>query len=173
MDLFQVIERRHSCRAFEARDVEPDKIERILGAVRLAPSAGDLQAFTVVIVSENERRSQLAKAAHGQDFVAQAPVVLAFLADERRSEAKYDERGAALFSIQDATIAAAYAQLAATAEGLASCWVGAFDEARVAAVLGAPPRLRPVALMPIGYSTERLKHRSRRPLSELVKHEHA
>jgi nitroreductase len=98
--------------------------------------------------------------------------VLCFLADERRSEAKYHERGARLFSIQDATIAAAYAQLAATAEGLASCWVGAFDEGRVAAILGAPARLRPVALMPIGYPAEKLKHRSRRPLTELVKHEH-
>jgi nitroreductase len=81
-------------------------------------------------------------------------------------------RGATLFSIQDATIAAAYAQLAATALNLASCWVGAFDDARVAAILGAPSRLRPVALMPIGQPAEKLKPRSRRPLSELVKHEH-
>jgi nitroreductase len=173
MDLFQVIERRHSCRAFEARDVEPDKIERILGAVRLAPSAGGLQAFTIVTVREKWGRSQLADAAYGQDFVAQAPIVLAFLADERRSEAKYHERGATLFSIQDATIAALYAQLVATAEGLASCWVGAFDEGRVAAILDAPSRLRPVALMPIGYSAEKPKPCSRRPLRELVKSEHA
>lgn len=172
MDLFQVIERRHSCRAFEAGDVGSDMLDRIFGAVRLAPSAGDLQAFTIVTVREQGRRLQLAEAAYGQDFVAQAPIMLAFLADERRSEAKYHERGATLFSIQDATIAATYAQLAATAEGLASCWVGAFDEGRVAAILGAPLRLRPVALMPIGYPAEKLKHRSRRPLSELVKSEH-
>jgi nitroreductase len=95
MDLFDAIEHRHSCRAFSAQDVEAAKIDRILAALRLAPSAGDLQAFTVVLVREEERRSQLAEAAYGQDFIAQAPVVLAFLADERRSEAKYHARARA------------------------------------------------------------------------------
>lgn len=172
MDFFAVVEHRHSCRAFEIRDVEPNKLDRILGAARLAPSAGDLQAFMVVAVRENGRRSEFAEAAYGQDFIAQAPVVLAFLADERRGEAKCQERGAALFSVQDATIAAAYAQLAATAEGLASCWIGAFDERRVSTILGALPRQRPVALMPIGYPAAKLKHRTRRLLSDPVKREH-
>ena len=172
MDFFDVIERRHSCRAFAARDVEQAKLNRILAALRLAPSAGDLQAFTIVLVREREMRSRLAEAAHGQDFIATAPIVLAFLADEHRSEAKYHSRGSALFCIQDATIAAAYAQLAATAQELASCWVGDFDEDRVAAILGVPSRLRPVVLIPIGYAVETPKQRpSRRPLSELVRHE--
>jgi nitroreductase len=171
MDFFDVIERRQSIRAFAANDIEPAKVERILTALCLAPSAGNLQAFLVVLVREQERRRLLDEAAYGRGFLAQAPIVLAFLADQHRSETKYGRRGATLFCIQDATIAAAYAQLAATALGIASCWVGAFDEARVATILGTPPHLRPVALMPLGYPAEAPERRHRRPLSELMRHE--
>jgi nitroreductase len=172
MDFFDVIERRHSCRKFAAADAEPAKIDRILAAARAAPSAGNLQAFTIVVVRDEATRSRLAAAAYGQDFVAEAPVVLAFLADERRSESKYGSRGVKLFCVQDATIAASYAQLAATALGLSSCWVGAFDDAQVASALQAGPRLHPVALMPVGVAAADAHPRVRRPLTELVKTDH-
>ena len=95
---------------------------------------------------------------------------IAFLADQHRSETKYGTRGVALFSIQDATIAAAYTELAATALGSASCWVGAFDEEHVRTALGAPAHLRPVTLMPLGYAAESPIRRHRRSLGELVRH---
>lgn len=171
MQLFEVIDRRHSIRAYRATPVERPKIEAIVAAARLAPSAGDLQAYVILIAEKSETRARLAEAALGQTFIAKAPVVLVFLADTRRSEMKYGERGATLFSIQDATIAAAYAQLAAAAQDLGSCWVGAFDEARVATLLGAPAHLRPIALMPIGYPAEAPAHPARRPVSELIQHE--
>ena len=171
MDFFDVIERRQSIRAYAANEIEQAKVERILTALCLAPSAGNLQAFLVVLVREQERKKRLDEAAYGRGFLTQAPIVLAFLADQHRSETKYGTRGTTLFSIQDATIAAAYAQLTATALGIASCWVGAFDEARVGTILGAPAHLRPVALMPLGYPAEAPERRHRRPLSELMRHE--
>jgi nitroreductase len=171
MDFFEVIERRQSIRAFAANDIEPVKVERILATLCLAPSAGNLQAFLVVVVREQERKKRLDEAAYGPGFFTQAPIVLAFLADQHRSESKYGTRGTTLFSIQDATIAAAYAQLTATALGIASCWVGAFDEARVGTILGAPAHLQPVALMPLGYPADAPERRRRRPLSELMRHE--
>lgn len=116
-------------------------------------------------------KAALAKAALNQDFIADAPVVPTFLADQRRSEGKYGVRGAALFCVQNATIAAAYAQLAATAQGLGACWVGAFDESRVAKTIGVPAHLRPIALMPIGYPDEAPARSTRRPLSELMRRE--
>ncbi len=171
MQFFEVIDRRRSIRAYRATPVERPKIEAIVAAARFAPSAGDLQAYLILIAEKSETRARLAEAALGQTFVSEAPIVLVFLADTQRSEKKYGERGATLFSIQDATIAAAYAQLAAAAQGLGSCWVGAFDEARVATLLDAPPHLRPIALMPIGYPAEAPAHPARRPVSELVRHE--
>jgi nitroreductase len=168
MQFCEVIESRRSIRAFQSTGIEEAKINAILSASQLAPSAGDLQAYKIVVVRHPETKALLAEAAHGQGFIAEAPIALVFFADERRSEDRYGRRGATLFCLQDATIAAAYAQLAAAAEELGSCWVGAFDDARVAKLLGAPAGLRPVALLPIGYPAEAPSRPARRPLSELV-----
>jgi nitroreductase len=102
-----------------------------------------------------------------QRFLAQAPVVLLYAANATRG-AKYGERGAQLYCVQDATIAAAYTQLAATALGLATCWVGAFDDAQVARAAQLPAGQRPVALLPVGYAAETPRRTPRRKLEELV-----
>ncbi len=165
VDLFATVEARHSVRAFEPREVEPARLEQILMAANRAPSAGNLQAYEIVVVRAPERRRALARAAHGQTFVADAPVVLVFCADPERSAERYGRRGAELFAVQDATIAPAYAQLAAAALGLGSTWVGAFDEAAAARVVGG---LRPVCLLPLGHPAERPEPSSRRGLGDLV-----
>jgi nitroreductase len=169
MQLSEVIEKRRSIRAFTPAPIERDKLETSLQAARLAPSAGDLQAFHIVVIDEREVKAALSAAALSQDFIAEAPVVLVFCANPRRSERKYGRRGASLYCIQDATIAACYAQLAATAQGPASCWVGAFDEARVAGVLRAPAELRPVVIMPMGYAAEAPDRPPRKALDEVVR----
>jgi nitroreductase len=171
MGFFDLIEARHSVRAYLDRPVDPQMLRRILAAADLAPSAGDLQAYRIVIVERQETKNALAAAALGQDFIASAPVVLVFVADSGRSRAKYGERGASLFCIQDATIAAAYAQLAATELGLACCWVGAFREQPVAQALAAPAGLRPVAMVPIGHAAEAPERPPRRSLESLCRHE--
>ena len=168
MQFLEVVERRQSIRAFTGAPVEADKLQAILATARLAPSAGDLQAYQIAVIDGAGTKKALATAASGQDYVAEAPVVLVFCASLGRSESRYGQRGASLYCIQDATIAACYAQLAATAQGLASCWVGAFDEARVAAALRSPPQFRPIALMPIGYAAETPKRPQRRALDALV-----
>jgi len=168
---FDLIEARHSVRAYLDRPVDPQTLRRILAAADLAPSAGDLQAYRIVVVESRETKNALALAALGQDFVASAPVVLVFFADPGRSRAKYGERGASLFCIQDATIAAAYAQLAATELGLACCWVGAFREKPVAQALAAPAGVRPVAMIPIGHPAEAPTRPPRRTLENLCRHE--
>jgi nitroreductase len=165
---FDVIDGRRSVRAYATTPIERVKLETVLETARLAPSAGNLQAYQIAVIEKNETKSALVAAALGQQFVAEAPVVLVFCARPDRSEGKYGRRGASLYCIQDATIAACYAQLTATALGLASCWVGAFDEARVADVLALPARPRPVAIMPIGYAAESPERPPRRPLDELV-----
>jgi len=171
-EFFDVIEKRRSIRAYDSKPIAPDAIDAILNAARLAPSAGDLQAYAVACVQNSQTKSALVAAAHGQDFIAAAPIVLVFLADASRSAHKYGVRGAQLFCIQDATIAAAHAQLAATALGLGSCWVGAFDEDAVARLLQAPAGLRPIVIMPLGHSAEAPARTPRRPLADLVHREH-
>jgi nitroreductase len=167
MEFPELIQRRHSVRAYSAEPVDPVVLERILHAVSRAPSAGNLQAYRIDIVRNEQKRRALAMAAGEQDFLAQAPLDLVFFADSDRSAATYGKRGASLYAIQDATIAAAYAILAATNEGLSTAWVGAFDDSSVSVVCGER-KLRPVAIVPVGYGAETPKATPRRPLDEII-----
>ncbi len=170
MDLFELFEKRRSIRAFEsAAAVRPEDLEEILDALVSAPSAGNLQSFQVVVAKSITVRRDLARAAHGQDFIAEAPVVLVFCADPGNASKKYGTRGRELYSVQDATIACSFAMLAVTAVGLATVWVGAFDEDSVRDAAGIPPGLRPVAMLPIGMAKESPAPRPRRPLADLVR----
>ncbi len=169
MDYFTLIEERHSIRAYRQTEVEDDKLQSILHAANRAPSAGDLQAYQIVAVRSPSVRQALARAALDQDSVAQAPVILVFLADPARSGEKYGHRGETLYSIQDATIACAYAQLAARDLGLGSVWVGAFRKDAVREAIGCPPEQVPVALLPLGYPAEEPRITPRRSLTDLVR----
>lgn len=171
MTFRELIAARRSVRSYKGLPVEPEKLQAILDAAIAAPSAGDLQSFEVVIVEEGAGKSALAKAASGQGFLASAPLLLVFCADVERGRSQYGDRGAQLFALQDATIAATYAQLAAAAEGLGSCWVGAFDDARVREVLAIPDRLRPIAILAVGYPAELPEPRTRRNLNDLLRRE--
>jgi len=167
MKFFEVLEKRHSTRSFRNKEVEEEKIKKIMEAVNSAPSAGNLQSYKVFIVKDKEKKKKLVDASFGQEFIAEAPIVFVFCADQKNQ--RYGKRGKRLYSLQDATIAAAYSQLAATALGLGSVWVGAFDEKEVLKVLGNPEQLLPIAIIPIGYSDEKPKQRIRKTLEEIFK----
>src|SRR5664280_2304217 len=138
LDFFEVVDHRYSVRSFRNTPVEDATLQVILEAVNNAPSAGNLQAFEVVVIRDPNRKRQMVKASLDQSFISQAPLALVFLANPDRNRAKYGSRGAELYSVQDTTIACTYAQLAATASGLGTCWVGAFDEDKVRQIVGAP-----------------------------------
>jgi nitroreductase len=168
MDFFEVVETRRSIRAFTAKSIEPEKVQAILETANRAPSAGNLQAYEIYVVTRRAALRALADAALGQQFVAQAPVVLVFCANPALSSGKYGRRGISLYSIQDGTIACTHAHLAATALGLASIWVGAFDDDAVRRALGIGKELFPIALLPIGDPAERPDATFRRPLASLA-----
>ncbi len=170
MEFFKVLQERRSIRAFAGRPVEPEKLQALLEAANRAPSAGNLQAYKIYVVTRLATLKALMRAAFEQKFVAQSPVVLVFCADPRRSASSYGERGATLYSVQDATIACAYVQLAATALGLGSVWVGAFDEDAVRKALDIGEELVPVALLPVGYAAESPQITPRRALDELAQY---
>jgi len=167
MNVLEAIQTRRSIRTFQQRAVEPGKLRTVLEALRQAPSAGNLQAYQVHVIRDEAGKRALAAAALGQEFMASAPVVLVFAAVPARS-AKYGRRGAELYCLQDATIAASYAQLAALELGLATCWIGAFDEATVARALNLPLGERPVTILPLGYGAEDPGPKARRDLEDLV-----
>ena len=153
MDFFELIKKRRSVRAYKDKTVEEEKLKKIIDTCLSAPSAGNLQAYEIFVVKSIEKRKALAKAAYGQDFIIEAPVSLVFFANPKRNMDRYRKRGEELYSIQDATIAASFAMLAAVELELSSVWVGAFDDDSVIKIFGLK-ELRPVAILPIGYSNE-------------------
>jgi nitroreductase len=168
MDYFEAVKTRRSIRAFQKKPVEEEKIRRIIEVINLAPSAGDLQAYEVIVVKDPMLKDKLAKAALDQSFVSEAPVCFVFVAYPQRSSKKYGRRGSELYSVQDATIATTYAMLAATVLGLSSTWVGSFDDEAVARAVGATGGKRPVAILPVGYAAESPESTPRRPVSDIA-----
>jgi nitroreductase len=168
MDFFDVIAKRQSIRAYRPQAIDDETITRLLEAIRTAPTAGNLQAYQVYLVRTPDKIKALTKASMDQECIAEARAVMVFCTDAPRSVSKYGDRGRNLYCIQDATIAATIAHLAATALGLGSVLVGAFKEEDVAAAIGAPPHQRPITMLPLGYPAEQPARTERRPLSDLV-----
>jgi len=167
-DFFELIKERQSIRTFQKKDIEPEKVEKILKSVLLAPSAGNLQSYRIFEIRDEQTKFELAKAAYNQMFISEAPVCLVFCADENRAASHYGVKGRELFSIQDATIAGVYSILAVESLGLGTVWVGAFDTNEVISILKAENNLRPVAIMPVGYPKEITQKTGRKDLSEIL-----
>jgi nitroreductase len=164
---FELLRKRRSIRSFKEEPIEESKLNRILEACNLAPSSGGLQTFEIYQVKNREMKEKLVSAAKDQAFVAQAPLLLVFCANPSRSVERFGERSQ-LFSVQDATIAAAYAQLTVHLLGLTTVWVGAFDEKKVSETLQLPLGQRPIALLPIGYENEKPKEKATRGIKDLL-----
>jgi len=171
MDVFEAVYGRRSIRAFSDREVSEEELKKILEAACQAPSAGNIQPWEFVIVREKKRKIALAKAALGQYFIAEAPVVIVVCANQIRSASGYGIRGSNMHCLQDTAAAIENMLLCIYALGLGACWVGAFNDERVATAVEAPEGVRPVAIIPIGHPAEEPLPTSRRSLKEIVHHE--
>ena len=153
-------------RSYKPQPIEEGKLKAIFDAANLAPSAGNLQAYQVKVIRDQATRNALAKAAHNQGYISEAPICLVFCADPERSKTKYGKRGAELYCVQDATIAGCYAMLAAVNLGLATVWIGDFDEGKVREIVRAKSS-RPVAMFSLGYAAEQPEPSPRRAIEEI------
>lgn len=167
MDLFEVIAQRRSVRSYRDKDVEEEKLAQVLGAARLAPSAGNRQEWRFVVVRDAELRQRLMEAARGQQFVGDAPVVIAACAAEHGHVMSC---GHASFLV-DVPIALEHIALAARALGLGTCWVGAFDQRMVRDVLDIPDSVEVVQLMALGYPTEWPEPKDRKSMDQIVSYD--
>ena len=168
MDVYEAIATRKSVRAFKEKDVPEEKIVRLLEAARLAPSASNRQEWRFVVVRDPSMRKHLSVAARGQTFIGAAPVVLACCAE---TDEHVMACGQLCYPI-DVAIAIDHITLCAVAEGLGTCWIGAFDEDQVKELLAIPPQIRVVGLLPVGYAQDPSKvGKKRLLLQELIKYE--
>lgn len=167
MDVIDAIKQRRSIRGYLDRPVEAEKLERVLEAGRLAPSANNRQEWRFIIVRDKQMRQELMQAAASQSFVAEAPVVIAACADT-------DERvmrcGQLAYPI-DVAISIDHITLKAVEEGLGTCWIGAFNGEMVKELLKIPPQIRVVELLTLGYPAAIPHPTPRKRFDQIIKYE--
>lgn len=164
-NIFSVMLGRRSQRKFENREVEDSKVEMILAAADTAPTAGGFQGFEIYHVKNADIKIKLVDASNKQPYV-NAPVVLVFTMNPDRIKMNFPPHILKKFSLQDATLAAAYAQLAAHALGLSSIWIGMIDEEKIMAILST--KYVPSSILCLGYPQKILQPKPKRNLAGLI-----
>jgi len=164
MDVSTAIRQRRSVRAYKAVEVEEEKLKKILEAARLSPSASNQQSWKFIVVRNKETKKKLARAAFGQSFIGEAPVVMVACGTESKAVMAC---GQPTHSV-DVSIACAFMILQAYELGLGTCWIGAFEEGEVKKILEIPKSVRVVAMIPLGYPDEDPSPRSRKRLEQIV-----
>ena len=164
MEVYQVIKIRRSVRDYKSDPVPEESLKKILDAARLAPSAHNSQQWKFIVVRNLEKRKQLARAAHNQNFIAQAPIVIIAVSLDPEHLMSC---GVPAYAV-DLAIAADHMSLVAVEEGLGTCWIGAFSQQEVKEILQIPEQYKVVALLPIGFPADQPKPKSRKDLEEIV-----
>lgn len=167
MDTLETIANRYSVRAYRPEPVEPEKLAAVLEAARLAPTACNLQPFQLLVIRTEGRREELARIYH-RPWFADAPLVIGICS---LPGAGWRRRDGKSYADVDAAIVMDHLILAATALGLGTCWVAAFDPSAAREVLHLPADVEPLAFTPLGYPADERRPKSRKPLGELVRHE--
>ncbi len=166
MTVLEAIRRRYSCRAYQDKPVEREKLEQIFEAARLAPSAKNLQDWRFVVVTDKEKKRKLAEAANDQKFIESAGVII--VACSNCNEVM--RCGQAIGPI-DVTIALEHIALQAAELGLATCWIGSFYPEKVLPILGIPEDIAIIELMALGYPADSPKEPKREPMKNILCYE--
>lgn len=164
MEFFDVIQKRSSVRSYKPSLVEPEKLQQILEAARLAPTACNLQAFKIVVVKTEQHKDEIKKI-YPKEWFSDAPYIIGICSIRNEGYVRKDKKD---FSDIDAAIVMDHIILSATALGLGTCWIGAFNPEAAKEILGLDENLEPVVFTPLGYPGEPKVFRKRKALEELV-----
>jgi nitroreductase len=164
MEFLELVRKRYSVRAYKSTPVEEEKLQKVLNAAILAPTAANRQPFRLVVLKKAGREADL-KRVYARDWFVQAPLIICACAVKGESWVRRDGKN---YADVDTTIAFDHLILAARDLGLGTCWIGAFDPAAAREVLNLPAELEPVALTPLGYPADEWRPKKRRPAAELV-----
>lgn len=168
MDVFKAIQERRSCRKYCEKPVEFEKVTLMLEAASYAPSAGNLQQWKFVLVNDKESIKKIARHAYNQQWIETAPLLIVVCSLCEKCERFYGKRGSELYSIQNTAAATENMLLTATALGLGTCWVGAFDPERIKDVLKIPANVNVHAMVTVGYAAAKPEKKSLVPINSFV-----
>jgi nitroreductase len=169
MDSFiDLARRRFSCRSYVNKDIPKELIEKILEAAQVAPSAVNNQPWLFIVITENPLKKMVASC-YSRSWLGNAPIIIVACGDHNRSWRRSDGKDHCDI---DLAIAIDHITLAATDNGLATCWVCKFDAMKCSTLLELPAHITPIALIPLGFPNEisnPQRHiEKRKPLSEII-----
>ena len=168
MQFSELINKRYSVRSYKPDLVEDDKLQYVLEAARLAPTAANRQPFQFIVVHTTGREEELRRIYNSPWFV-EAPIVICACGLPTQGWVRRDGKS---YCDVDVTIAMDHLILAATDLGLGTCWIGAFNPVATREILGLPDTVEPIAFTPLGYPADQPRLKRRKPLDELVRYEH-
>jgi len=167
MNFLDLAKKRFSVRCYEAKPVPEEVLEKVLEAGHLAPSAANRQPCHLIVVRSEEQRRKLG-ITYPRDWFWQAPVIIVVCVESSQAWVRSDSKN---YADVDGAILVDHMTLCAADLGLGTCWIGAFDPARVRSILNLPPGIEPLAMMPLGYPAEPERAKIRKPLAELIHQE--
>ncbi len=167
MTVLEAIKARRSVRKYLDKPIPQEVLNRILEAARLAPSASNRQDWKFIVVQDPELKQKVAVAARNQMFIAEADVIIAGVSLNPDRLMSCEVPAYAV----DLGIAMEHIALAAVAEGLGTCWIGAFNQKEVKELLQVPAEYKVVELMPIGYPADQPRVKVRKTLDEIVSYD--
>ena len=167
MDFSALIKSRYSVRANRSDPVENEKLEQVLEAARIAPTAANRQPFRI-IVAQTAGREEEFRRMYDRDWFVEAPILLCVCAVKSEAWVSKEKRN---YVYVDVAIVMDHIILAATDLGLGTCWVGAFDKDVAREAFGLPDDFAPVVMTPLGYAADQPEPKERRPIEELVRYE--
>ena len=163
MNVSQAIRKRYSCRAYQEKPIEKEKLDELLESARLAPSAKNLQDWRFVVVTDKEIKSQVARATNRPQVFEKAGAIIAACSNSD----EVMRCGQAIGPI-DVSIALEHIALQATELGLGTCWIGSFETEKVRSILGIPADINIIELMTVGYPADKPKTPNREPMKKIV-----
>jgi len=169
MEYSDLIAARYSVRAYRTDPVEDEKLQVVLEAAQLAPTAANRQPIQIVVMHTAGREEEIQKIYHRPWFV-QAPLVITVCAISSQAWVRESDRFNA--RLIDAAIVADHLILAAANLGLGTCWIAAFNVEAARSVLRLPDEVEPVIFTPLGYPADQPGQKIRKPLTDLVRYEH-
>jgi nitroreductase len=169
MEFSILLRQRYSVRGYHATPVEDEKLNQVLEAARLAPTAANRQPFQIIVTHVAGNEEALRKVYH-REWFTQAPLVLCVCGVHKQGWVRsFDALNATMI---DTAIVMTHIILAAADAGLGTCWIGAFNPMEAREFFKLPAEVEPVALTPLGYAADPIRPKERKALNELVRYEH-
>jgi len=167
MEFLELAKKRYSCRAYKSDPVEDNKLQQVLEAARLAPTACNLQPFQLIVIHTKGREAELRRI-YNSFWFTQAPLIICACSIASESWKRRDGKN---YCEVDVTIAMDHLILAAASLGLGTCWIGAFNPDSAREILGLPDNVEPIAFTPLGYPVDSPGRKSRKSLDDIVRYE--